>query len=78
MDEVSNQSPGRKGECPNCGNSFQLPSRDDSCPGFADICRYDCEKCGAPIGSVRVDMNSDHEGFGHVNSKNQPELGEWC
>ena len=70
--------PGEKGRCPKCNNPFQLPSRDDSCPGFADICRYNCEKCGEYIGTVRQDMRSDYPGFGCVDSDVQPGLGEWC
>ncbi len=60
-----------------CRNPYELPERDDSQPGFADIYSFYCEKCGEFLGNVRIDIESPHgQGFGWTLDGKQPEMGE--
>jgi len=62
-----------------CGNPYELPERDDSQPGYADIYSFYCEKCGESLGNVRIDSGSPFgEGFGWSLNGKQPVMGELC
>ncbi len=58
-----------------CSNEYELPERDDSPSGFADIFSFHCTKCGAFSGNVRLDIGYPEGGFGWTLEDKQPGVG---
>jgi len=65
---------GKSGECPKCKNKYELPERDDSMPGFADIYEFYCKECGEFLGNVRIDVGIPSEGYGWVHKWKAPSF----